>query len=583
MTVEFIVLLTLIALWTVPPVLIVLVMRFGSISEGIDETLKLTRKFIDSIYWHGQRNIIEPIRLTYDEEAKAERHEMIELDKLRFEIAVLQEQLDLAELKANEFRLRLKDPGRLRSEKPTKKERRFSKSSTKKSKKNKKAEEPPEPKTQPAETNSILELQNNLSEEEQKIAELTLKISDLQHDLQLRSDLLDSAAALKSSQISLKSYEDMLQKDGCVDEVVRIREAEITINEKIERMKVLIEVQNEMRLAELKPASNPERFRELVELEKQKILEKRAKLPSKEELAKFESFGTKVNRFFSLHRKINDLLVRVDPDSGRVFERMRVQLEQAMKAHEVSKQNEIKLKNHLLETSGKVDELSEKILSSSVPNMTITSTRTTLEASVIDLEASLSSVRRKNKANEMRLFEIGLVIERLYIIRAMLAILPVSLREFFDLFIQLVNASRALLVDESLGKGMIEHVEDRLAKLENDTMMVFIKMAKGESKNLQGRELVKFKERLSIAAASLTLERQELQSHKERWETELQTCEEEPSEFRSYALYRRDCYATVIKSIDQGLDVISILSMDRSTNAQSITQEKSVADQAANL
>jgi hypothetical protein len=140
-------------------------------------------------------------------------------------------------------------------------------------------------------------------------------------------------------------------------------------------------------------------FRELIEIEKTKILVERAKLPTKEELAAVEKFGTDVNRFFAIHRKINDFVARVDPDSDRVFERMHAQFEYAMRAHEKSKHHEIELQTDLGSMMEKVLQLSDRISDlDGNKAMNLTSTKTTLEASIVDLEATLNSLHRKNAA-----------------------------------------------------------------------------------------------------------------------------------------------------------------------------------------
>jgi|GEM_PF-1686422 len=64
--------------------------------------------------------------------------------------------------------------------------------------------------------------------------------------------------------------------------------------------------------------------------------------------------------------------------------------------------------------------------------------------------------------------------------------------------------------------------------------------------------------------SSLANEREELKSHKERWEADLNTVEENQPELLARALYRRDHYARILGTIDQGLAVISILSAGRS-------------------
>jgi hypothetical protein len=162
--------------------------------------------------------------------------------------------------------------------------------------------------------------------------------------------------------------------------------------------------------------------------------------------------------------------------------------------------------------------------------------------------------------SEDRLFEVASVIERLQIIRSMLTILRVSLRDYFESLTQIVNAGCALLVDDSLGTGVIAHIADRLAKLEHNTMMAFIKIAKGETKNPKGRELTKFKERLNMATAALVIDREKLKTYKERCESELEAVDENQPELRSAALYRRDHYANILATVDQCLDVVSILS-----------------------
>ncbi len=569
MTVESFVLMVLIALWVIPPVLIILVMRQNSVEDGLRDIRLLPGMAIREISRRVHACILEPIYQTFDQEAKARRLEMIERDTITIEIFELQKQLDFAELKVQEYRLRIADPTRRAGKMSEKKSIRVSK---KKIPKNKRKQRNvltaqifhEELKPRSAGPASVAELQKALDCELEKIPILKLKISDLRAKI----DHFDTAVVLKEAQASEKFFSDLLTRSGCIEELTQIKALEVSLNEKIARMQDVAAARREAQLAMAPPIPRmtPERYREIIEAEKARILEERAKLPKREELAKLEKIGTHIHSFLNVHKKINDFAARVDPDNDRAFERLRFQFEQAVEAQEVSKKTEIKLQDDLMFMREKIVDLSAKISNLDQDKIiNLSSTKTTLEASTVDLEASLNSLRRKNKANADRLFEVGLVVERLHIIRTLLRILPVTLRDNFDIFIQIVNSGCGLLLHDSLGNGAVEHIADRLAKLENNTLMAFIKMAKGESRKPKGRECSRFKERLNAASVELKNEREELHSHKLRWDSELLSIEESQVEFLAFAKYRRDRYEEVLATINQGLDVISILLSDRSS------------------
>lgn len=583
MTVEAVILYVLIALWLVPPIIIVVKMRPEWFEDGLSFISRLPMSVLLAISRHTQRHVVEPLKLTFDEETKAHQREMIERDTIKIEIMELRAEMDFAMLKALEYRRRIYDLSRDKPRKKlTKKEIRFAEKQKLKSRREKKLQkqiEVPSEQAQPDEQvahsltpSSSLELHEALTREEHKIQELSNKISVLRSKI----DQFDTATTLKVAQESHKVHEELLHKLGCDEQLAEINAMEIALNEKIARMHALATAQREVRL-ELRPPPpefGSEDFRKLVEIEKEKILVKQAKLPTREEIKKIEEFGVKINRFFNFHRifhrKINDFVARVDPDSDRAFERMRDHFRHATRAHELSKQNASDLQTTLTLMSVKISELSEKIAENNSYNvMNLTSTRTSLEASVIDLEATLNSLRRKNIANEHRLFDVALVIDRLQVIRVMLSVLPVSLRDSFDALIQIVNGGCALLINDSIESGVIEHIEDRLSKLEHNTMMVFIKIAKGEKQDLKGREITQFKERLQMASAALVIERKELQSHKESWDAALNSSEENMTELRTTATYRSYRYATLLKMIEQSIDLISILSLGKQICNQS--------------
>ncbi len=575
MTVETAVLLGLIAIWVLPPVLIFVVMRFDSVRGGFEFGLNLPFAGVRQLARVTRQKVLEPIQLSLDEDAKARRQEMAERDKVRIEISLLQYELDFAEIKANEYQLRINDPHRSGSRKnlAKKKTNRNTKKRKHKGKNDRSSlanQDSAESEPRSVEPLSGEELQNALANEQQKMQDLKLRLSELQAKI----DEFDTAATLREAQASLRMYEDVLSKMGCAEDFTAIDSMEIAINEKVEKLRALAQARQEAEVVfQPPPVMNPERFRLLVEQEKEKILEKQAKLPTRKELDEIENLGSKINRsfnrVFNVHKRINEFLARLDPDVERVFERMRAHFVQATEAHQISKQQEIDLRASLTDTSERVLRVSQKIAGANPGTvMTLTSTRTTLEASAIDLEATLNSLCRKNKANENRLFEVALVIQRLAIIKSMLTILPVSLADTIESLNQIVNAGCALLADESLGRGVIDHIDERLGKLEHNAMMACIRIAKGERK-LKGREFTQLLQRLSMAAASLTLERQELMAHKERWERELSALDEGEQELRSTASYRRDCYSHIVATIDRSLEVVSALSLHSKPSARS--------------
>lgn len=528
-----------------------------------------------AIDYQVQKSIVVPVALHFDEEAKSRRLEMIERDRINIQLRELQQEFDFAQLKAEQLREQINGPKVKPTKKSkTKKQIRYEEKQRRLNKKNKNEE--PQLETHQKTSDSTpkdplaekVALQSALADQEKKVAEYEAKILSLKSKI----DQFDTAAVLQEAKARYDDYEELLSKMGCVEELAAIKAMEISIEEKSIQMQVAATAAWEARwrMEHIVTPRDSRKFRELVEKEKEKILEKRAKLPTKEDIEAIEKIGTDINQFFNFRRKINDFIARVDPDGQKAFDRLRARFQDALDAQEESKAQEFRLQTSLVSTLTKVAELSEKIAQSdSRRQVHLSSTRTTLEASIIDLEATLNSQRRKNRATDDRLFEIASIIERLYLTRSMLSILPVSLRENFDTLTLVVNTICTYLSEGPRTQGTFEHIEERVAKLEHDTLMAFIKIAKGETQHLTGRELANLKERLTAASADLKVEQEELLAHKQRWEAKLNETDENQQESRAIAMYRRDHYAGILKIIEHGLDVLTILSQSKSQNASS--------------
>ncbi len=560
MTFEMTVLVVLISIWVVPPLVIVFYMRVLAVRRlfyGIGRGL---RGAVDEIGYSVRTYIVTPIWITFSSDAKNRRMVMIKRDTIKVQLMELQQALDFAELKAGRLREQLNGPETTVA-RTTKKSIRIAEQQRRKGKRKKKAKSRQTESgsaSHPAPLRESGDIEKLLAEEEQKILELTDKIAELR----AQTDQLDNNSILLAAKSKLEECEDnVLAKDfsrplECIDRI------ESNVNEKILLMRIAEGAYDEVRRERDYSVANtisPEKFRELVEKEKDKILQSQTKLPSQDELRRVEELTISVKRAFDFRRKINDFVGKIDPSSERAFQRLRVQFSEAMEAQEVSKSYEVKLHSDLVAMLSKVAELSIKISNAEIgESVSSESTRTTLEASIIDLEAALNNQRRKNRANDDRLFEIASVIERLYLIRSMLSILPVSLRDEFNSLTKLVDAVCVYLTGAS-SQGAIAHFEKRVSELERDTIMTFIKIAKGETQHLKNRDLTRFTQRLRSASVDLKTERDELQSHRERWDSKLSETDENHPELHALLKYRRDHYASLVKTVDHNIEIVSIL------------------------
>ena len=150
-------------------------------------------------------------------------------------------------------------------------------------------------------------------------------------------------------------------------------------------------------------------------------------------------------------------------------------------------------------------------------------------------------------------------------IKLLLSALPTSMKEEFVQYTTLVNDVCRYLQSSWLreikdpAQANAVNFADRIATLEYRSQKAYIRIAKGESRQLTTRAALRFKESVSAVIAALDLERSEQKSELDKWDLLTKKALAENKDFlHAVASNRSEQYASILKTTEQSLEVLSV-------------------------
>jgi hypothetical protein len=187
-----------------------------------------------------------------------------------------------------------------------------------------------------------------------------------------------------------------------------------------------------------------------------------------------------------------------------------------------------------------------------------------LDESVRNLTAALELIKTKNLSTQQTLFYVDAIVRRLSILALLIPAIPLAKKSMQSQFIDLTNLVCVYLqtCTESQSTVVPSVPNDlvlRLNTLEQNTLMMYIKIAKGESDKLSAKSLARLKDDVATIATALELERNDAAAELEKWSGIGTFAEQEHQVLLlAVAQNRRARCSEIIKLTDQTLDVLNV-------------------------
>lgn len=268
------------------------------------------------------------------------------------------------------------------------------------------------------------------------------------------------------------------------------------------------------------------------ELERRKLYKEAYESTSQ----KLQVFIDKTSKVTKKLRIIRDAAAAADPSIDRAYERLAEQLAAARKLMDDSFEQEAQLEQQIKEDEGKFD--------------------------TVDLQASLKNHRRKNLATEHQLFRVDGIVRRLYMVKVLLKSLPGSRSEELLAYSSVVSDLCSFLNQTWDGttevKAPVEFA-DRITKLEQSTLMAFVRIAKVDWHKLNDSEISQLKTNVEDVTNTIKSEMQNQSDELNKWSTLAEKAFEENKELIYFvASQRRDQCREILKVTQQSLDVLDL-------------------------
>lgn len=275
----------------------------------------------------------------------------------------------------------------------------------------------------------------------------------------------------------------------------------------------------------------------------------------------------------------------VDPSLERAYERLCKQVENVRKltdesvAEERLLQKEIEFFDNDARVFESRSEMAHKMRNKHLSDMAHLRMESSSARSA-ELSLALKAHKRKNFWTAHRIFKLEVILRRLYVIKLLLSALPRSFNEEFMLYKRLVSDVCAYLgetwsktSDSDLDQSL--DLERRLSSLENRSVMVFIRLARGEMPHLSASAKSRIATNARSVAESLKAEAQQQRAEFKSWAKTARSGLKEKKEFvYAIACQRRDQYHQMMKTTEQAIEVLEVTATiicgtDESTEAVS--------------
>lgn len=405
-------------------------------------------------------------------------------------------------------------------------------------------------------------LRNQITVLEKRISECDLKLQTFDLDLQTFSadKVLRRAALIQllSTTVIDKMEEKVIQREQAADQIAARIQKQILQRE-----------QEQERLQREQASDAVETESSQGEAETERV---DSSNPSRLETEIVEAIASSASKIRQLMRAFDlvSVLRAVDPSIERAYDRFRGEIDIVRKLTDesVSEEDELQQRIDRLNQDAELfasratmaEELGDHDLS--------VLARQRMEG-YVGLSAKLAPIlkehRKKNFWTTHRIFRLEVVLRRLLVVKLLLSALPGSIKEELSLYLQLVNDLCLYLRRSWLPSKEDElneeaaNFEQRLSALENQTMMVFIRIARGEYKKLSSKARLRTARNARAIVQSLNLEAHQQLAEIGSWEaTAREGLAEQKSLVYAVASHRRDQYHLMWKTTKQAIEVLNV-------------------------
>lgn len=269
----------------------------------------------------------------------------------------------------------------------------------------------------------------------------------------------------------------------------------------------------------------------------------------------------------NVNARIADFAVSVDASVSRAFDRLQLHFKQARQIADVSMSGELELEKCVVAETNQWIAMRD---ASEVEGVTdgrkayASARASSLDESVRNLTAGLELIKTKNLSTQQTLFYVDAIVRRLSILALLIPAIPLAKKSMQSQFIDLTNLVCLYLQTctespSAVAASVPNDLVLRLNTLEQNTLMMYIKIAKGESDKLSSKSLARLKNDVATIATALELERSDAAAELEKW-SGIGTLAEQDNQvlLLAVAQNRKARCSEIIKLTDQTLDVLNV-------------------------
>ncbi|MBS2002018.1 MAG: hypothetical protein JST44_10970 [Cyanobacteria bacterium SZAS LIN-5] len=247
--------------------------------------------------------------------------------------------------------------------------------------------------------------------------------------------------------------------------------------------------------------------------------------PSREDaiLEKAILFGQHAySRFNNLKSSLLDAVAAADSSVTNALSRLQSRLSQAREIAASSKDLEHRLEVSIASEQDRLEQLKNNVGVDVEGGVNAISLAASMEISIQSLSLSLDSIKRRNLSIQRILSYVDAITRRLVILKMLIDALPSSSRTMNSQIVQISNSVCSFLksfsdCEKSQDSAVPADLIFRLHELEQNSLMSYIKIAKGEAEALSPKSLDRLKRDISNITAALDLERTDAASEFEKW------------------------------------------------------------------
>jgi hypothetical protein len=272
-----------------------------------------------------------------------------------------------------------------------------------------------------------------------------------------------------------------------------------------------------------------------------------------------------------------DLRSNIDPSVERAYKRIHNQILLSQKLATKSQEMEATLQTELEVYEAKANQLLQRVLfdrAQNKPDSLVQKSKEKSDAAqhtAIQFASALNAHKTKNLAITQTMFRVEGIARRLFYVKSLLLALPEDRKsklETYD-FMQLAqdlcrylqcSVQKTGATDSELA-GNTFNFDERIHELEQGTLVLYLRFAKGDLENENQNVLQVFVEKLESISVTLNQDLSQARQELDRWRAVATNAVENKMDLLlAVALQRLEHYERVIKMAEQSIDVLSVTS-----------------------